>query len=249
MMQKTFGPIVGLDPEVPIRRHPNDMIVCADTGNRVRHADCHYSADDEAWEDESERNDHDVDLLRTYFEGVIEWSDDWHASDDAADHLVQEGGGGYMRDNVKAWFDNRGVDYDDYPKDMIADICADHNLPMEVSISHGCFGSSDHDVTFDSYDCGECEEQVDLSGSELLTALHDRGDLEDLLEEIDREFCFYRNSKWDPATKTRTEGSIVSEGEYPCIMLYNCPDVWYHFGCSDDELQEVWGDYMEQGEE
>jgi hypothetical protein len=243
MQQRTFGVTVGMDALVPTRKHPNDQVICEDTGHVVRHADCFYSVDGTAFEDDEARDERDVDALRVDFEGFIGWSDEYRGSSDCADeyaYLVGEGDPGRVNDAVREWVDYAYGDSKDYPDEMIDDICTDLVDNVEMSVSHGYFGSSNHAVTLDSYECGECEEQIDISSSALLTALHERGDLEDLLDQLDRDFCFYRRSCYDSVTNTRTEGPIVSEGDYPDIILYNNTDIWYHAGVSEETAQKVW---------
>jgi hypothetical protein len=247
MMQHTFGAVVGLDPIVPVATLPDDLVECADTNDLLRYEDCLFSGDGTAFAGSEARDEHDEAALRTFFEGVIEWSDDYYSNGDGADsyaHLVTEDGA-YMREQVKEWVITTYGGVDNWPDRMIDDFCEALADQMEFSVTHGCFGSSDFDLTFDSFDVGEQEEQIDLSCYELLAELHDQGRLEGLLEEIESEFCLNRNSKWDEATKTRSEGTIVSPGKYPCIMLYNNTDMWHHFGCSDEKAEEVWKETAE----
>ncbi len=228
--QQTFGDVMGMDPMMPTRHHPNDMIVCEDTSDSVRYADCHFAADDTAFEDRDERDEYDLEALRAFFEGLVEWSDEYRGSQDCADDyafLVSENPG-CMLDNVKEWIDYNYDDHRNFDARMIDDICTDLVGYTEMKISHGCFGSSDHAVTFDSFDCGEVEEQIEVSGHDLLIALHGRGDLEGMLGELEGEFCIHCWGR---------EGSFVS-GD--CITFFNNTDVWYHAGCDEETMQDVW---------
>ena len=45
MMQRTFGETVGLDAEVPVMGHPDDELVCQDTGKDTLRRDCIFAAD------------------------------------------------------------------------------------------------------------------------------------------------------------------------------------------------------------
>lgn len=226
--QRTFGATMGMDPTVPTRSHPDDLSACMDSGDFIRYADCHFSTDGHPFENRDERNEYDLEALRAFFEKAVEWSDDYRGSQDCADDyafLVRENPE-HVPEGVKDWVDYNYGDYRDFDARMIDDVCTDlADQHVTMKISHGCFGSSDHAVTFDSYDCGEVEEQIEVSGSDLLAALHDRGDLEGMLGELN-EFCIAEH-----------RGSYVDHGT---ITFYTNTDIWYHAGCDEETMKDVW---------
>ena len=245
--QKTFGALVGLDPVVPVATLPDDLVACEDTNDLLRYADCLFAGDGKAFSEEEDRDDYDKDALRTLFKAIEQQVMKYNESGDGADayaHLVTEDDA-HMRGNVEEWVTDNWGNSDDWSERMIDDFCEALADQMEFSVSHGCFGSSGLDVTFDSFGLDEAEEQIDLSCYDSLADLHDQGRLEGLLEEIDREFCFYRTGKWDEATGRYDRGPFVSPGKYPCITVYVYLDMVHHFGCSDETMKEVWKETAE----
>jgi hypothetical protein len=238
---------MGLDPTIAIAPHPEDLVLCADTGKWVRRTDCLESANGKYFNDEEELERCDEDAVKEYFDGVVEWSDEYHASDDCASsyvHLLSENPV-QRRDNIRYALEDLD-EYDDsveltdeFLNGMIdaLDDCID------FTCTSGCFGSSNQDVVFDSFDVGEVEEQIDINEVPLLAALHDEGKLEGILDALGDDFCFSYTRirvcdggkfvRWD-------KGNIIQGGKYPIVTLINNTDLYYYFGCTSLALLEAY---------
>jgi len=254
LLQRTFDGTLE-----PIAPHPDDMVDCEDTGAYKRRAECVESVDGKFWEDREERYDHERDLVETYFKDFIDWSDEYRASDDCVGeyaHLVWEDRERIM-DNVREALGNllgdEWEDSDGSNDDLIGDVVEALSEHVEFDTTTGYHGYSGLDVVFDSYDIGEVEEQVDINEIELLHDLHVRGDLEEILEDLDSDFCFQQFSHAIYDEKGKFTGKykhepIISRGEYPCIMLTNDTSLWYHYGCSEETLETVYNQCKEEME-
>jgi hypothetical protein len=245
-MQTTF-PNMGLDPVMPIAPHPNDLVICEDTGKYKRRADCLHSPDGTHFDDDEELAEHNEDAVDEFLNGVIEWSDEYHAS--------EECGGQYgyllgenpvqMRDNIRYALEEL-TDRIDFTDEFLNDMIDDLDDCIDFTCTSSCFGSSNQDVVFDSFDCGEVEEQIDINDVPLLAALHDEGKLEGILESLDREFCFGRTNirvcdddgkfvRWD-------KGNIIQGDKHPSVTLINNTDLFYYFGCTNKALLEAYNE-------
>jgi hypothetical protein len=227
MMQMTFGPIVGMPPVVPVAPHPEDILDCTDSGNHLRRADCFFSADGLAFEDCDERYDHDLDLVGDLLKGLAEWWAEYRQSDDCMDeyvHLVAE----YperVRAGVEEWIDYNYGNSDEFSDEMIEAVCDDLMEEVEMAWTKDRWDCDKLAVIFDSYDLGECHEQIEIRNEEVFSELYNRGDLVDMLEE------------WDIDYGVDTWGL---RGDYPNFTLMHNPGLVYFSGCSDETINRVW---------
>jgi hypothetical protein len=258
MPQTTFGEVVGLDPVMPIAPHPNDIVDCEDSGSQMRRADCLEAADGTFWEDEHGRAVHEEQLVREYLDGVIEWSDEYNASSENVDqygYLIYENPQCY-RESIKEALEDAlyGCDDLDFLTDDAIDTVFEALEDKMVGKSTSGYSSpSGIDVTFNSFDWGEVEEQVDINEIDLLSALHKRDDLEEILDSLDNEFCLYRyvRSVYDDDGKFvgHERGEIIQSGcngEYPSFTLTNNTGLWYYYGCTSEDLESAWNEYAEE---
>jgi len=229
--QRTFKDM-GKLPVLPIAPHLDDMVICENMGEWKRRGDCLEAADGSHWNDDEDLEDCNEHLVREYLEGVIEWSDEYRASEDCGDgyaYLIGENRE-RMEENVNEWLEDNVENYEGCP-DLIFDDIIDELFDLaEFDCSRGCFSSPKHDVNFESFDVGEVEEQIDIDQIPLLKVLHDRGALEGILEEVASDCGLYRWNR-DP---------YIEGDEHPTITLMNNTDLWYHFGCSGETLLEVY---------
>jgi len=254
IMQKMFDGTLE-----PIASHPDDMVDCEDTGAYKRRAECVKSVDGKFWEAREERYDHERDLVETYFKDFIEWSDEHHASDDCVGeyaYLVWENREqitGNVREALGNLLGDEWEDSDVSNDDLVDDIVEALSEHVEFDTTTGYHGWSKHDVNFDSFDIGEVEEQVSINEHDLLRDLNVRGDLEEILVDLGSDFYFQQFSRAirdeDGKFTSKYEYEpIISRGEYPCIMLTNDTSLWYHYGCSDDTLEEVYHQCKEEAD-
>lgn len=248
MLQTTFAGTLE-----PIAPHPEDMIDCEDTGAWKRRADCVESVDGKFWSDDEERYDHELYLVEEYLEGVVEWSDEYHATDDCVGeyaYLIWENPE-RITDNVRSALEEAlGDDCDNLTDDLVDDIVDALAGHVDHTTSRSHTPWSGLDVEFDSFDIGEVEEQISINEVDLLRDLHARGDLEGFLEEWSSQyclFCIHHAIYTDGVFTGKYEyGPYVQGGDtYPSITLTNDTGLWYHFGCSTETLLEVYDECRE----
>ena len=245
-MQTTFGDM-GLEPVMSVAPHPNDCVYCEDTKQEERRFACLESVDGKFWMYRDECIEHEQELVRAVLEGVIEWSDEYNASAECGDqygYLVFENPEP-MRENVREAI----IDLDEYDESVelddafVNDIMDDLEVHTDFSTTCGYYGSSPHDVHFDSFDWGEVEEQVDLSAFPVLMELHKRGNLEEILGNLENTFCIYHRSRaiYEDGKFVRHDyEDFVIGGDYPHILLTNNTDLRYWYGCTEEALREVY---------
>ena len=235
--QHTFGEKVGLPPTLPPAHLPCDNVKCHLTGETLDRCDSFRSHDGKCFSDDEDRKEYDLGALREFFDEVLEWSTLHHESDDVAESYAHcAGESDQMNDNIEIWLNE---EYEIEPTyKLIQDMSYTLIKQMDVEIVPE-YRNSHLDVVFDCFECGEVEEQVDID-REPLRAMHENGTLNDLLDELDRDYCFFRYRTWNPETKTWVQGNIVRSEKHPTITLYHCVGVWYYFGCSADTAREAY---------
>ncbi len=245
-MQRTFGDVVGLDPIVPTRYHPTDIVSCVDTGEDKLRRDCLIAADGMAFAAQSERFEHEVQLVREYLDGCIKWDDEYRRTDDCSSeyHFIVGEDSSTLMGHVVYWADSHtDSDSTDFPEAMREAVCADILEQMEVTICEGYSTYNNPDVVVGDYEVGETEVQIDIAGNDLLSTLADRDDLEEILECLDGEFCISNISKLvkvNGRTVRWEHGHYVSGG---CFTLINDADIRYVFGLSDEALVAIWDEH------
>jgi hypothetical protein len=258
MMQATFGAVVGLEAIMPIAHHPNDWVRCEDTNGWTRRSDCIEAVDGSNWLETEARNEHEEQIVKDYFDDIIKWSDEYHASSDCVNeyaYLVWENIEG-LRARIKRVLEDEFYDYtkcDFLTDEVLNDFCTALEDHVECKAVSGYYDP--FEVTFDSFDFGESEEQIDINGNELLHDLHERGDLEGYLDSLDCDFCFHRDSirvcndagefvRWDSGCFIRTD----FDGKHPYIYLSNNTGLWYHYGCSSETFRTAWNEFAEEND-
>jgi hypothetical protein len=87
----------------------------------------------------------------------------------------------------------------------------------------------------DSFEVGECEEQVDITCFDEFVALDESGDLEGCLDEYDGDAYLYCNDHYDSEAKRRVRTGYVSSG---CFTFYHSPGGQWQFIVSADDMKE-----------
>lgn len=249
VLQRTFGEVVGLDPVVPTRSHPNDEVICEDTGESRALRDCLIAADGTAFAAESKRFDHEVSLVRDFLEGCRECDTDYRKSGDCADdyHFLVGEDSSTLAGLLTEWADSHtDSDSDDYPLEMRESVCEDMLEKMKVKVLEGYSTTREPDIVLGSYECGETDIQVDVANNDVLAALAARDDLEGILEELASEFCITGTRK-----PVKVDGKIV-RWEHDCYVsggcfdLMNVTDIRYVFGLSDEAMIAIWEEHAEK---
>ncbi len=238
-VQRTFGSIVGLDSLMPIAPHPADEFRCEDTGEWKRRDEVLLSYDDKAWWWNDERYDYEVtalvELAETLLEGMDDRVDHIDSIDDAAypafnnELTWREYVGDYYRDDCD---DCTG--HTEHELEMICDDLRDHADAVVKS-----FGYSDFDYDLTSWDVGEVDESITINNHPLLKALHDRDELESMLDDYDCDHEFVSHGSPD---------KYVFGGNYPSIILRLTSDKTYWWGYSHEAMEEVYHSHVDRAD-
>jgi hypothetical protein len=233
-VQRTFGAVVGMEPTLPIAPHPADQFVCEDTGALKYRADCIFSADGKAWEDEDERFSYDSDAFEALAKTLSKGCDDYISHDDSVedrkhdafnnDQTWREYVEDYYRDDCEDC-----VGHTEYEMEMICDELRDR-ADAVVKVS----GYSDFDYDLTSWDVGEDDTEIMINDHPLLKTLYEREgdyDLEEMMDYTDGYHDFIHAGR---------DGKFVSRGDNPSITLRIFSNKTYWWGCSHETMEEVY---------
>lgn len=247
---------------VPTRPHPDDDAVCSD-GTECKRRDAFFDARGCAHRTDEERFDADVAIVQEILEEREKASEAYYTENgdyaDSASYIVSE----CREDGVKAvkeWLSEEYYElfdygeFNDFLEDMVAHVC-------EEIYS---WGDYEPEYSYNEYDCysgdgcclyslevGECEEQVDIASCEELQALHDSGELDDILDELDREFCIGRSQR---RVKNEDTGYYENVGretydpydsDHPDIMIYTMPGGQWHYVVSAERMEELVQEFVD----
>jgi len=235
-VQRTFGSVVGLDPVLPITPHPEDLHRCKDTGEWKRRDECLFSYDGTAWWYSDERYDYEATALVKLAETLLEKLDDYVDHDDSISDVKY-----HVFNNDLTWREDIHDYYCGYCDDCTGHtdhqmemICDDLRDRAETVIKRTSYSDFDYDLT--SWDVGEVDDTIMINDYPLLKALHDRDELEDMLDDYDHDHEFVMHGY--PA-------QYVSEGKYPSIDLRLISDKTYWWGHSHETMYEVYHKHVD----
>jgi hypothetical protein len=265
--QRTFGAVVGLDPVIAVVPHRNDLVECSD-GTEHRHCDVCYDCADKAHSNDSDRHDAEVTIVTGVLDGIGKWADEYCTeNEDYADGysvLVDEDKCLY-RDRTDTWVRDQLASLDEFVDLEKHDDLVKFDLLVKF-VSDYVFeeldGSSDCELEYDSneyssYDDGGCclgswaigehEEQVDISCHDELQALHDRGVLDDILDDVNCDVYVSRSHRREKNEETGYYENVGREtympyahnAEYPTFEIYTMPGGQWRFVVPAERMAEL----------
>jgi len=254
--QRTFGEIVGMEPKMPVGSHRDDWVFCSDDSLcRLENAfaDCngnHHSNEEDCLES-------NVTILTEFLDGVVKWSEEYATENtDYADgycHLVDEGSHDWP-DRIDEWLERNFADrcghskYDDCKKELIQAICEelDGKWDCEPEYCGNEYSSySGKACCLDSFEVGECEEQLSIADHPILRILHDQGTLDDCLDQyngdghISRDRRRVKNEETGCYERVGRETYDPYGSDYPDVMLYTNPGGKWDFVVSEERMNEL----------
>jgi hypothetical protein len=234
MAQMTFGSIVGMESTLPTASHPSNEYLCEDTGEYRLRDEVLFSYDGKAWSDSEERYDYEATALVELAETLLEWVDDYVDHDDSISAAVYPAFGfdQTWREYIADYYRDDCDDCTGHTDAEFETICDTLRDGADAMMEINGYSTFDYDLT--SYDVGEINEQIDINDHPILKALHERGDLEGILDstECGHEFVSF-------------QGKFVSGGKYPCLDLMLASDKTYWWGYSHEEMEEVYHDIVD----
>jgi hypothetical protein len=244
MLQMTF------DGElVPTKPHPDDQVECSD-GTHIRLGDAWIDCTGQAHRDDEARREANTEFVHDALDSRAEWACDYTQHEDYGDgycYLVKELHHGW-KDRVKEWIDDDGIghiDWDEYPEllDYVVETVWEKLYAWDnwESIHEGSDFSAYYGdgCCLAAFEVGECEEQVSLSDHPEFAELHDKGELEAILEDYNGDLYISENDHYDKETKTRIPDGYVSKGKYPDILGYVNPGGQWQYVVSKENMDEA----------
>lgn len=262
-MQKTiFGTVV------PVTPHRDDIVVCSDGEGRRREdalADCGSGGhgDDEA------RKEANAVIVGEILEAREKWANEFATEKgdyvDGYTHIVNERSDGW-NDRVKEWIEDSyadeydWVDYDNedeqpgFVDSIIQSVCdeLDGSFDCEPEYHSSEYAAySGEGCCLDSFDIGEIEEQISVNDCEKLKALHDAGELDDVLDEVEsdysHDYTISRDRRREKNEKTGRYEPVGREtympyehsAEYPTFEIYVMPGGQWQFVVSAERMGEL----------
>jgi hypothetical protein len=262
-MQKTiFG------ETVPVTSHRDDVVTCSDGEERKRFdalADCagEYHADDEA---RLEANGVIVgDILEAREKASCEYATENGDYADGYAGIIDERCDGW-NDRVHEWIDDNyadeydWVDYDNedeqpgFVDSIVQSVCEEleGSFDCEPEFDHNEYAAySGSGCCLDSFDIGEIEEQISINDHPELQALHDAGELDDVLDEVESDYRHdYTISRQRRRVKNEKTGHYECTGratylpydnsaDYPTFEIYIIPGGQWQFVVSAERMGEL----------
>ena len=253
-LQKTFGETVGLDPEMPSARLPDDLVHCAD-GSECRHGDAYFDCEGEAHRTDEDKHDRNVEVVSDFLNKCGKWAEEYCTENtnyaDGYGHIVNE-----HRDNwpdiVREWVVNEYydiADFDDYLDDIVAKVCEelDGGFDCEPEFDHSTYDAYSGDgCCLDSFDIGEHEEQIEINGHDVLRVLHEEGGLDDVLDDVNCDVYVSRNRRREKNEETGRHEYVGRETYMPYEHSSEHPDLLIYVGISGQWQFVVPADRMEE---
>lgn len=265
--QKTFGEVVGMEPIVPTRLHPDDLVDCED---RVRIPYCHVHTDCRGrfWSDPNLRDEADVTIVEEVLTGVDEWVTEYCTENtDYADgyaHIVDELSHDW-KSRVEEWVEYDNSDY----ADIIEDAYNAGELDFDLSDGEGGEYDSDEYIrnvlckphadrvaqwvyealkgSFDSEPEYSRNEYSAYDGPGCCLASFDIGEYEEQLEvSAFPEFKELHDEGRlrDILNRTNCDAYVrLSDwslrGDHPCFETYHSPGGQWHWVVSGERMEDL----------
>jgi hypothetical protein len=237
--QLTFSGM-GKLPVLPIEPHRFDYVDLEDTGGYTLRYIGRESADGKYWSNWNDCEDRDEYLVESLLESIIEFDDDYLASDDckAGYHCCLHHDSDYMHGRINEWLEDNCEGYENPSKETVQSILDDL---MEVSECEANYSdwtsSSNFDFVVGGVDIGEHEVQVNVADYDVLKALAARDGLEDALHSSG----FLGGYNERPIV---VDGEIVGYKRIPYVshgsfFLTNNSGMFHWWGCSHQEVWDV----------
>lgn len=269
--QRTFGALVGMDSEVPVGAHRDDRVVFSD-GTEGALVDAFTDCRGGAHRTEDDRDEADVAIVTEVLEKIDEWVVEYTTENEdypaGAAHIVDETAHDwrdrfveYVCERLEYHFDlddvDTGDDIDEFRKSVADEVFermdGGNDCEMEYCRNEYAAYSGDGFNPW-SYDIGEYEEQVEISGHDELQALHDEGRLDDILDDVNCDVYVSRSKRRVKNEETgRYEGvgrdtymPYEHDAKHPCLMTYHSPGGIWHYVFSAESVDQMIDDELER---
>lgn len=210
---------------VPTAPHPDDIVECSD-GRVCSRRDALVDCDGGYHSDDEDRHEANVEIVSEFLDGVDKWSEKYHTEDgdyaDGASYIVDEVSYDWPG-RVEEWIegeygDNYGhTNHDDYLDELVKHVCErldSDDCESEYNASEYACYSGDGCCLY-SLDIGECEDQIEINKIPALKHLHDCGELDDVLDNINCDAWVRRSYRREKDEETGYYMSVGRETYMP----------------------------------
>jgi len=157
---------------------------------------------------------------------------------------------------VREWIENKygdffgGTSFDDCIEEIVAMVCEELDGDSDCEPE---YTRSDYDAysgkgcCLDSFSIGEHEDQIEINGHDVLRVLHERGDLDDVLDDVNCGVCVNRNCQREKNEETGYYENVGRETympyehnrEYPTLLIYTNVSGQWRFVVPADRMEEL----------
>jgi hypothetical protein len=255
--QRTFGDAVGMAPVVETTaRLPLDLVECSD-GTFRADEDVHYDCRDNPHGTEEDRLEADVTIVTDLLNDIGKWADEYCTGNtdyvEGYYHIVDEVSHDWPA-HIREWIDNKYGDVYGISRfrnciDKLVDTICENvdgsfdTEPEYHSNEYACY--SGKGCCLFSFDIGEYEEQIDVESHDDLLELHERGDLDTVLDNVNCDVYVSRSKR---RVKNETTGHYEQVGretynpydrEHPTFEVYTNPGGQWMFVVSEERMEEL----------
>jgi len=232
---------------------PGQMVLTEDTQNEIEYSKAFTDANGLPFEFEANRDESDVAIVRDELNGAEEWVKEYVTENsDYADgyhHIVHETRqewNGIVEDYLDTEFGNA----DDFDKlvEYVVDNLDDDDYEAEYNSSD--YGKYNGDgCSLWGFKIEEYEEQIDVTCFDGIHELHNQGRLDDVLDQLDREFCIHRSRRREKNKETGHyepvgRATYGADSEYPTFEIYTYPGGGWDFVVSKERMDELVAEYI-----
>lgn len=259
--QRTFGQAVGMESKVPTTAHRNDLVECSD-GTLCEASEAFADSKGDYHSDAEARHESDVTIVTDVLNSVGEWADDYCTGNtDYADsyaHMIDEDSVRW-HDNVEEWVEEHCDEYD-LDSHIVESVVVWVFDELQGSFdcepeydSNEYSGYSGSGCCLASFDIGENEEQIDVSGHDELQALHDDNRLDDILDDVNCDVYVSRSHRREKNEETGNYERVGRETympyshneDHPTFEVYTNPGGQWHWVVSEDRMTELVDEALE----
>ena len=262
-MQRTCGKVVGMEPIVPTRPGPDDSIIC-EGGEECKRSEAYFDCSGRAWYTDEGRHAAEVEIVTN----LLNREDEWVTEYCTGNSDFPSGFGCVINETssdwpgrVRDWLEKTRGDYhgrtnfDDRMDEVVKYICKniDGDFDCEPEYEHYEYAAYTGDgLCLYSYDIGEYEHQLEVNEYPELKVLHDKGILDDVLDDVKCDVYVSRSRRRVLNTATGHYEYIGRETYYthydnPYLTTYHIPGGQWHYVVSEERMEELLNDALEGG--
>jgi len=243
---------------VPTAPHNDDVVVCSDD-SECRHGDAIFDCAGGAHRNEEDRHDREVTIVSDLLDTFGKWAEEYCTENtdyaDGYDCIISENQHEWIA-HVREWIENEHgdiyghTDFDDYVEEIVEKVCdgLDDSSDYEPEYAYSDYSAYSGDgCCLGSFGIGEFEDQIEINGQDVLAALHERGDLDDVLDDVNCDVYVNRRRQREKNEETGRYEYVGREtympyehnSEHPDLLIYTNISGQWQFVVPADRMEEL----------